>query len=182
MELEAGILLIAQPFINDGTFKRSVILLAEHNDYGSLGFVLNRPLHLKLKDVLPDMKEIHFPVYYGGPVASNQLFFVHERPDLIRNGLPIYDGHFWSGDFDDLKDALNSKKIQENEVRFFIGYSGWEPMQLNTEINEKAWLLSKATLHSLFRLAPEDVWGTELKRLGSNYAILANFPDDPSLN
>jgi len=95
MSILQGQILVARPLLNDGGFKRTVILLAEHNDQGSLGFILNKPMHLTLKDVLPGLEGLKIPVYYGGPVAQNQLFYIHTLGDVIGKGVEIANGLWW---------------------------------------------------------------------------------------
>ena len=183
MEVTQGKILIAQPFLNDGNFKRSVILITEHNEHGTMGFVMNKRMHVRFKDVLPGFDDIHQPLFSGGPVADNQLFFIHRFADEIANGMPIGNtGWFWGGDFHDVARMLKEKKAGFTDIHFFIGYSGWEAGQLEEELKQKAWLVSDADFFDLFNERYEDIWGIELKKLGSNYSVLSNFPEDPSLN
>lgn len=178
-----GNILIAQPFLNDGYFKRTVVLLTEHNEHGTMGFVFNKPMHLKLKDVLPMFPDFSQPLYRGGPVADNQLFFIHNRGLDIDNSMPIGEsGWYWGGSFEDVVVLLKEDRISNDEIRFFIGYSGWEADQLNTEIEQKSWFVAEADYSNLFNEEPHQTWPNELKRMGSNFAILGNFPEDPSLN
>lgn len=183
MQVLQGKILIAQPFLNDGQFKRSVILITEHNEHGTMGFVMNKRMNLRFKDVLPGFNDIHQPLFKGGPVADNQLFFIHRFATEIANGMPIGEsGWYWGGDFTDVVRLLKERKAGFDDIHFFIGYAGWEAGQLENELEEKAWFVSDANFESLFNERFEDIWGNELKRLGSNYAVLANFPEDPSLN
>ncbi len=182
MEIAQGKILIAQPFLNDGNFKRTVILLSEHNDYGTMGFVVNRPMHLRLKDVLPDFPDLLNPLYYGGPVAPNQLFFIHRAADRIKNSMPITKKYCWGGDFEDVIRLVRSRELSGKEVKFFVGYAGWEPHQLDTEMEQKAWFLADTDYHNIMLDNASEIWGNELRRMGSNYAVFSNFPDDPSLN
>lgn len=182
MEIEQGKVLIAQPLLNDGHFKRTVILLSEYNEYGSMGFVMNKPLHIYLKDVLPDLPDMLYPLYYGGPVAQNQLFFIHKAGKKIKNSLPISGKFFWGGDFEDVLKLLRAKEITGSEIKFFVGYSGWEPEQLKNEMEQKAWFLTDADYNNLMNESPVEIWGNELKKMGNNYAVFTNFPEEPSLN
>jgi putative transcriptional regulator len=182
MEITQGKVLIAQPFLNDGYFKRAVILLAEHNHYGSMGFVMNKPMNLFIKDVLPDYPDLKQPLFYGGPVGQDQLFFVHRFGNEIHNSLPVSNGFYWGGDFTDVLNLLRSKKISNKDIKFFIGYAGWEAQQIEDEYREKAWFSADADYKNLMDQVPQNIWGNELKKMGSNYGLLADFPEDPSLN
>lgn len=183
MQVSQGKIVIAQPFLNDGNFKRSVILITEHNEHGTMGFVMNKRMNLRFKDVLPGFNDVHHPLFKGGPIADNQLFFIHRFENEIANGMPIgKSGWYWGGDFTDVAKLLKEHKAGFKDIRFFIGYSGWEAGQLENELEEKAWFVSTADYTSLLNERFEDIWGDELKRMGSNYAALANFPEDPSLN
>jgi putative transcriptional regulator len=181
-EISQGKILIAQPFLNDGHFKRSVILLAEHNENGSMGFIVNRPMNLKLKDVLPNLPDLMQPLFYGGPVAENQLFFVHRAADRIKDSLPVSGGYYWSGDFEDVVRLLQNKELSPLDIKFFIGYSGWEAEQLENELTQKAWFIAEADYRNLMKENATVIWSNELKKLGTNFAVLANFPEEPSLN
>ncbi|MFN7015390.1 MAG: YqgE/AlgH family protein [Bacteroidia bacterium] len=175
--------MISQPFINDGYFKRSVVLLVEHNEHGTMGFVMNKRMNLRIKDVLPQMDDIHHPLFKGGPVADNQLFFIHRFAIEINSAMPIGNtGWYWGGDFNDVVALLKKRKAGFNDIHFFIGYSGWEAGQLENELKEKAWFVADANFKSLMHEKFEEIWGNELKRMGSNFSILANFPEDPSIN
>lgn len=180
--ISQGKILIAQPFLNDGYFKRSVILLAEHNEYGSLGFIVNRPMNLGLKDVLPNLPELKQPLFYGGPVAQNQLFFIHREGSRIKDALPISDNYYWGGDFEDVLTLLKEDQLSSDAIKFFVGYAGWDPQQLDNEMEEKAWFVNKADYKNVMSVSTSDTWSSELAKLGSNYAVLANFPENPGLN
>jgi putative transcriptional regulator len=183
MEITQGKILIAQPFLNDGFFKRSVILITEHNEHGSMGFVMNNRMNLRLKDVIPKLKNMLQPLFKGGPVGDNQLFFIHQFSEEVINGIPIStSGWYWGGDFEEILKLINEGKAKFENLHFYIGYAGWEAGQLEKEIEEKAWFVAEADYKNLFQEKYEEIWGNELKRMGSNYAVLANFPQDPSLN
>ena len=175
-------ILIAKPFLHDGFFRRAVILLAEHNDSGSVGFVMNRPASIKLQDLLTNLKEADFPVFLGGPVSQDQLFFVHRYGEQINGSLPIGDGYFWNGDYSDLIQLIRKGNIKSSGIKFFVGYSGWGEGQLQDELQSDSWIVSDANYKNLMREASNEIWGEELKRIGSNYNVLSNFPQDPWMN
>lgn len=175
-----GNILIAQPTFNDLTFNRSVILVIEHNEHGSIGFVLNKPLKHSINMYVYEL-ESDFQVYEGGPVDSEHIFYLHSRPDLIRDSEHIYDNVFWSGNYDDVKKAINKEIITEDEIRFFLGYSGWSQNQLEGEVNENAWIVFANEIN-IFQEWDANLWRSQLRKLGGEHLIWLNTPADPSMN
>lgn len=178
----AGVLLIAEPFLKDPNFLRTVVFLCEHNTEGSFGYVLNRQYQNTLDKYLPGFDEHKLPVYYGGPVQQDSIHFLHQYPNEIPGGQEVMKGVFWGGNFDALTDVIKSSTFNPNKVRLFIGYSGWEAGQLQEEINEKTWLTVKAINKIIFQNDYEAIWKDSLKLLGSDYEMMANYPTDPQLN
>ncbi len=180
---EKGCLLIAEPSIfTDTTFGRSVILLAEHNENGSVGFVLNKLNGYKLTDFVPSAEK-DFPVYNGGPVDSDQLYFIHKRPDLMEDALEISTGVFWGGSFEKVIEEVNKGTISPNEIRFFLGYSGWDFNQLEDELRKNSWVVSENAYKSdIVSAVDEDFWRKQMIELGGDYALWANSPENPNLN
>jgi putative transcriptional regulator len=176
-----GVILISEPSLRDFYFRQSVILLAEHNDEGSFGIIINKPIETRLNEVLKDFTDLDIPVYLGGPVKTDSIFFIHTKENIGKS-LKIIDGLYWGGDIDTIREMLEMRMIKENEIRFFIGYSGWNPKQLDREIREKSWVLSHTTVDEVINQHPEKLWPGYLKSMGSDYAIWANFPADPSFN
>ena len=177
-----GILLIAEPFLKDPNFMRTVVLLCEHQDEGSFGFVLNRDFKHTLDELVPDLEDVKLPVCYGGPVQMDTLHFLHQCPDQIPGGFEIRDGIFWGGDFETVVDLLRNHEIDTAKIRFYIGYSGWGGGQLKDELNEKSWLLAEASKKLVFHKKLDDIWKDSLKLLGREYEMMKNFPIDPQLN
>ena len=141
-----GHLLIAEPStLGDVSFNRSVVLLAEHNDEGSIGFILNKPLNYTINDLLPEI-EASFKIYNGGPVEQDNLYFIHNIPEIIPNSIEISNGIYWGGDFETTKHLINTGEINKNNIRFFLGYSGWSVNQLEMEMQENAWIVSENSL------------------------------------
>ena len=178
----SGVLLIADPFLKDPNFLRSVVFLCEHKEEGSIGFVLNKLLHNTIDELIPELEGFEFPVYLGGPVQTDSLHFLHQYPNEIPGGQKVMDGVYWGGDFDILIQHIKSNTVNPNKIKFFIGYSGWEADQLNAEIDEKTWLTVKATRKLLFLKKVSDTWKDSLKHLGGDFKILINYPIDPQLN
>ncbi|UAY51653.1 YqgE/AlgH family protein [Ferruginibacter albus] len=178
----AGILLIADPFLKDPNFMRTVVFLCEHQTEGTFGFVLNKLVDQTLDELLADFDGFTIPVYYGGPVQMDTLHFLHQYPEEIPGGSEVMKGVFWGGDFDILSSLIRNKAIDLNKIRFFIGYSGWSNGQLDDEMKEKTWLTTTATRRLIFHENPDEVWKDSLKHLGGDYEMMINFPIDPQLN
>jgi putative transcriptional regulator len=182
-KLKKGQLLIADPYIiGDASFDRSVILLTDHNQEGSVGFIINKPLKYSINDLLPDIKA-SFKVYNGGPVEQDNLYFIHNVPELIPNSVEISNGIYWGGDFESVKELINQRKINKNNIRFFLGYTGWEEDQLESEMEHNSWIVTtnsyenkiigKSTIH---------FWKEKIIELGGDYLIWSNAPENPYLN
>ena len=178
-----GKLLISEPFLMDPNFKRSVILISDYQDEGTVGFVLNHPSQLLLKDIIPEMPNADFPVYIGGPVATDTVHFVHRCFDKIGDGQEIGKGIYWGGNFEALKILINTNSITQEDIKFFIGYSGWGEDQLQGEIEENTWIVSNQYHPDVvFSNNEEEVWREVIINLGPKYAHVSNFPQDPNLN
>ncbi len=182
IEPAPGILLIADPFLKDPNFLRTVVFLCEHKDEGSFGFVLNRQYENTLDELIPELEGHKLPVYYGGPVQLDSIHFLHQYPDEIPGGQEILKGIYWGGDFDAVVDLIKKSTINMDKIRFFIGYSGWSEKQLDTEMTEKTWLTVKGTRKLVFHDNYNEIWKDSLKHLGGDYEMMANFPIDPQLN
>lgn len=183
LEPTLGRLLISEPFLMDPNFKRSVILITEHQEEGTVGFILNHSSTLSLKDVIPGLPEANFPVYLGGPVETDTIHFIHRCPDLITDGQEVVKGIYWGGNFETLKVLINNQEINEDDIKFFIGYSGWGQSQLNMEMKTNTWIVSDQ-FHPdvVFSNNEENLWREVIINLGPKYAHVSNFPQDPNLN
>jgi putative transcriptional regulator len=176
-----GSLLISEPFLEDDFFNRSVILLAEQTSLGSMGFILNKPVGYAVHELLEEFPEFDAPVYFGGPVENNALFMIHTVPQLIGSAFEIAGGIHYGGDFDKLKELVPLGIIKPNQIRFFVGYSGWDAGQLDHEMKEESWLIFDRP-SAILDLEPEALWGSLIRNSESEKAIWFNFPDNPTLN
>ncbi len=178
-----GHLLIAEPsIIGDLSFNRSAILLAEHNDEGSIGFILNKPLRYDLNDLVPEVNP-EIPVFKGGPVEEDNLYFIHNAPELINNSVYIDFGIYWGGDFNQIIELLNSGQLCSDQIQFFLGYSGWGPDQLAEECKQNNWLVMPNDLHSNHILKTnQNYWRDTMNALGGTYAMWSNAPENPTMN
>ncbi|MFV0247462.1 MAG: YqgE/AlgH family protein [Tenacibaculum sp.] len=182
LEPKKGRLLIAEPSIlNDSFFKRTIVLLAEHAKDSSVGFILNRPLNYTLSDLMPSV-DCNFTVYQGGPVDCNNLYFVHKIPNLLPSSLKINQNFYWGGNFENLKIYLGKKLVKPTDIRFFLGYSGWDINQLEGELKTNSWFVSKNIYPNIFTLNNETLWKNQLLKRGGKYKIWANAPGDIQMN
>lgn len=182
MQINRGDLLISYPYLEDNYFFRSVICMLEHNEEGSFGLILNKKMPNKIGEIIPDLGHLNNPIYMGGPVETQNLFFIHPYKDL-RNTLPIANGLFWNGDLSELKDMFEIEFAKPEDVRFFLGYSGWGSKQLEDEIREKSWFLGHNHL-SIIQHDDEDdmLWRKSIELLGADFEDIAHFPIDPCMN
>jgi putative transcriptional regulator len=181
-EPNTGKLLIAEPFLKDPNFMRTVILLCEHQDEGSFGFVLNRAFESTLDELVPDLEGLSLPVQYGGPVQMDTIHFLHQYPEEIPGSFKVTDDVYWGGDFNMAIEQLREGKLDAGRIRFFIGYSGWTSGQLNDELKEKSWLISNSTSKLIFHRNIQEIWKDSIRHMGTEYEIMINFPTDPQLN
>ena len=176
-----GRILISEPLLNDSYFKRSVVLLTEHSENGSVGFVLNKPIDLTIQDVIKDFPEFDTKLYVGGPVGKDTVHYIHTLGELIPNSVHVKDNIYWGGDFDRVKEVISEGLIEPSQIRFFLGYSGWSPKQLEGEIENNAWLISE--VEGSWIMSPDkNMWTEVLNSLGNRYKIWTNCPENPALN
>ncbi|MEM9822310.1 MAG: YqgE/AlgH family protein [Bacteroidota bacterium] len=168
---------MAEPFMLDPNFKRSVVLLCEHETDGSLGFILNKSLDMKINDLITDFPDFDARVYYGGPVQTDTIHYIHNVGDLLENSNEIVPGVFWGGDFDKLKFLVSSKLIEPHNIRFFVGYSGWTVGQLKDEMRFGSWVLGEMNSNYLFRTEPDGLWQQAMEHKGDSYSVIAQMPD-----
>jgi putative transcriptional regulator len=178
----AGTLLIADPFLQDPHFLRSVVLICEHQEVGSFGFVLNRQADTTLEALMEAATGVDLPVYYGGPVQPDSLHFLHQYPEEIQGSQLVAEDIYWGGDVHAAIELIRNQKIDPNRIRFFIGYSGWSEGQLKEELSEKSWITAQANTHLVFFQPSELTWKAALSNLGGEYKMMIHFPIDPQLN
>lgn len=178
----AGRLLVSGPYLPDPYFRRTVVLLCEHNEEGSFGFVLNRHMELDVNDLMENMPPVASRVSIGGPVQSGELYYLHTLGLHVPGSKEVVDGVFMGGDYDQLRSILSTDPKLAKHVRFFVGYSGWELGQLEKELEQRSWLITHADKRRIMNTKIDDLWADTLRGMGKAYAPLANFPEDPALN
>ncbi len=183
VKVERGDLLISEPFLPDPNFSRTVVLMCEHGDAGSFGFVLNKPSLIKGSDVLENAESFDATLHVGGPVQQDTLHFIHRRSDLITGGEEIVPGIQWGGNFEELLQQVKTGGLDFDDFKFFIGYSGWEEGQLDEELQQNTWIVYKgATPSEIFDTDPDILWKDILQKMGGKYKVISNYPTDPRLN
>ncbi|MCF8224506.1 MAG: YqgE/AlgH family protein [Bacteroidales bacterium] len=180
--VENGRVLISEPFLSDNYFRRSVVYLTEHSDTATVGFVLNKALNMKISEVLDDFPRIDFQVSLGGPVSTNTIHYLHTLGDSIPESVHVKDGIFWGGDFEVMKSLVRSGEVKNDQLRFFLGYSGWGEKQLEGELELNAWLVGDIPSGLVMKGGSAEFWTDILSNLDAKYKAWANFPDDPGLN
>lgn len=177
-----GDFLIAHPMLQDGYFKRAVIYLTEDNDDGSLGFVLNFKTEYLLRDLFPQIKNGNFPIFEGGPVSKDQLYYVHNLGKNLSESIQIKNDLWWGGDFFELAHMIDYGKVKSHNVKFFMGYSGWTAGQLKDELIQKAWFSNEGEAALVLQGDHKTMWGDELEKIKESYKVFSNIGFDPNLN
>ena len=177
----SGRVLISEPFMDDENFSRSVIYLCEYNEDESYGFILNHILNPSLSELINEIDNKDFSISYGGPVSSDNLFYFHNLGDRI-NGSKQLSKNLWTGgDFNEIISLINNREISEQNIRFFLGYSGWSKSQLSNEMKSNSWIVSEIEQSSIISI-DQNLWQSILSKKGGKYKIVSNFPIDPKSN
>jgi putative transcriptional regulator len=178
-----GDFLISEPFLPDPNFERTVILVCEHNEEGTFGLVLNKATDITLNDVMEEDFAFLGKLNLGGPVEHNTLHFLHRTVDSIDGSVALSEKLNWGGEFEDIRILIESGKIEESDIKFFIGYSGWGAGQLREELDRQSWfLMPKASSRQVFDMDADDLWKSILNEMGGKYKVFSNYPSDPRLN
>ena len=177
-----GRVLISEPFLPGNFFNRAVILLVAHSRKGSVGFILNKKVDLQIQGYISGFEEFEADVFMGGPVSTDSIYFIHRRADLIPGSIHVLDDIHWGGDFNELKRLVNLGIITRGEIRFFLGYSGWDAGLLEREIRENSWLVDDVDSSLIMEELGAEAWGQFVRKVGERYSMWENFPENPSLN
>ncbi|GHN02818.1 UPF0301 protein [Cytophagales bacterium WSM2-2] len=179
---ESGRLLISEPYLPDPNFERTIILLCEHNDEGTIGFILNRPSHSKLGELISELEVFENPVGVGGPVQQDTLHYIHRCAD-VEGAIELGNGIYWGGEFEDVIQKMNAQQLDLSDIKFFLGYSGWSYGQLDDELEQNSWIVSgKVTQELIFETSAEQMWKKTLREMGGRFSMYANYPVDPTMN
>ena len=176
-----GCIIISEPFLAGNFFSRSTVLLAEYSENGAVGFILNKPVKAKINRLFRLSSGFTPELYIGGPVGSDSLFYIHTLGHKIKESIHIKDELYWGGDFESVKLALELDVSNAAQIKFFLGYSGWSPGQLENEIKENSWLVAEADT-KLVMNSDRNFWLESVKNAGGHYETWQNFPEDPNSN
>lgn len=177
-----GRILLSEPFLEDDYFKRSVILLCDYNEEGAFGFVLNNYITIRLNELVEDVAEFDTTLSLGGPVNTNNLYYIHTLGDKLPGASELMEGIHIGGDFDLLKQFIAEGKVKPSQVKFFLGYSGWSANQLDEELEDNSWIVTDSDSNIIMQEENEKLWENTLKQMGGKFKIISDFPKDPNLN
>ncbi len=177
---QKGKVLISQPFMSDGCFKRSVVLLTEYSENGAIGFVLNKRLQVTLGDMIEDFPAGESVLSIGGPVSTNTLHYLHTF-DSIPDAIEVVNGIYWGGNIDVVRKLLSISIMKPEDIRFFLGYSGWNDGQLDDELKNDSWLVGDIRPAQIIHPS-HDLWQDSVKSMGDKYQLWTTFPENPGHN
>ncbi|MEJ7790576.1 MAG: YqgE/AlgH family protein [Gaiellaceae bacterium] len=170
-----GSLLVATPTLLDPNFRRAVVLLAEHDETGAMGIVLNRPSDTVVADAVPELAVLSGgtePVFMGGPVATDSLLALAEVEDPEDASQLVLGAVGF----------VQSPDVSVRRGRVFLGYAGWAAGQIENELDESSWIVVPAESDDVFSERPDELWSNVLRRQGGGLALLATMPPNPSMN
>ena len=177
-----GLILIAEPFLAGSYFNRSIILLASYSEKGAVGFILNKKVDYPVEDLFVNFPDFDSEIHIGGPVGTDSIYFIHTLGESIPGSINIKDNLFWGGDFETLKLQIKLGLVSSQQVRFFLGYSGWDAGQLEEEINQNSWLVADISQADLMTIDENVMWVQTVRSMGGKYSMWENYPENPSLN
>lgn len=178
---QKGRILISEPFLAGDFFSRSTVLLVDYSSSGAVGFILNKPYEAQINELFSLSSIFVSEVFVGGPVSDDSLFYIHTLGDKIQGSINIKDELFWGGNFEELKSVILSGKAKAEQVKFFVGYSGWSPGQLEEEISGNSWLVADVDSKRVMK-STRNLWLESVKKAGRHYETWLNFPEDPNSN
>lgn len=179
---EKGLVLVSEPFIQDAYFRRSVVLITEHNKNGTLGFVLNNPIEFRVNEVLSDFPSIESLVGVGGPVRTDTIHYLHSLGDLIPESVHVMEDLYWGGDFEIVKSLISQGVLKHNQIRFFVGFSSWYEGQLERELSEDSWMVTRLDRNSVMTISEGTLWEKVLEKEDKQYQMWTKYPENPHMN
>ena len=181
LNVHKGSLLISPPLTEDNFFNNSVIFLAHHSYDSVVGFIINKPIEVKINDLTENFPNIEVKVYFGGPVDTDNLYFIYRAPYKIDGSVHIVSDLYWGGNLEQIKNLLNNGILGIDDIRFFLGYSGWDYNQLRDEIKNQSWVIDEFE-DCLFDMDVSKLWEDRLCLKENKYKLWVNAPKDISLN
>ena len=179
---EKGKVLISEPFLADSFFNRTLVYLTEHTEKGSVGFIINKSLDIRVNDAIEGFSSWDEKLTMGGPVAPDTLHYLHTLGEIVTDSVWISGNIFWGGNIDDIKELITGGKANEGDIRFFLGYSGWGEGQLERELKENSWVIGTVSPDVVMKYREEDVWKRVLRNMNKKYSLWAEFPESPEMN
>jgi putative transcriptional regulator len=179
---QTGTVLISDPFLDEDYFRRSVILICDHNEDGTFGFVLNNYLDIDLHEVDEEFPDIQARISVGGPVETQSLFFIHSFGEEVEGSVNIMGELYFGGDFENIQELLNIPE-NKNRIRFFLGYSGWGKEQLREELKENSWIVANnISPIEILETTNDNFWQYCLEKQGERFKTISKFPINPQNN
>jgi putative transcriptional regulator len=166
----------------DPNFKRAAVLLCDHGSEGSLGFILNKKLDMFVEDLINDFPEFQASVYFGGPVQTDTIHYIHNFGQLLEESQEVAKGVWWGGSFEKLKFLISSNLVTPSDIRFFVGYSGWSEGQLREEMKLGSWVVADMDPNYIFKLKSEMLWQQIMANKGQTFSVIATMPDTITWN
>lgn len=179
---EKGKILISEPFLPDTFFNRSIVYLTDHNPKGSVGFILNKKLEIKLCDAVTGFETWKENLNMGGPVSPDTLHYLHNLGHLVPGSIKVESNIYWGGDIDSIRNLIKTGTVAPGQIRFFLGYSGWSEGQLERELKENSWVTARVSPEAIMQSRESDSWKRVLRSLKNKYRVWADFPDSPDMN
>ncbi len=185
MDPAPGRFLIALPTLRDPNFVRTVVLLCEHNDQGTVGLIVNRQTQVKLAAGLPgplaEAREGEY-LFQGGPVSPSHVFALHNVPRLMADSREVLPGVWFTPGSEGVADRLRQLPQPGEALRLYAGYAGWGAGQLDAELQQTAWIVGPGVADLVYAANPRTVWARALQAIGGAAAFLTTAPEDPRLN
>lgn len=178
-----GRVLISNPFLSDYFFRRAVVLLIDHGEDGSVGLIINKPLEMKVSELTSSFPSTTGNVFLGGPVKTDGIFFMHTYGSLVPDSSEVMPGLYWGGDMQTLDLLIRGNPHEaEQNIRFYLGYSGWVSGQLREELVSRSWAITQTTASEVISPSVDKLWHQKVQSMGKEFEPWLNFPPDPSFN
>ncbi len=181
-KLKVGSILVSGPLLEGEYFHRSVILILDYDNKGTMGIVLNKVLEVDINQVVPSLSCKPFLMNSGGPIAENRIFFLHNIPGVISDSQEIGHGVYWGGQEDDIKKYFSDLSFDEQRMKAYIGYTGWDVGQLEEEIKQGSWTVLNGCSDLFFYLNPDEMWVKMVEKLDKKFHLWLRFPKDSMMN
>ena len=180
---EIGKILISDPFLDEDYFRRSVILICDHNEDGTFGFVLNNYLELVMHEVDDNFPKVETKISVGGPVDTESIFFIHAMGAEIEGSYEIKPGIYFGGNYDQIVELIRQNPQYNKQVRFFLGYSGWGKKQLTEELKKNSWIVAdNISIKDILDTNKQQFWNYCMEKQGGKFKTISKFPINPNNN